>query len=1077
MDIQPDTHVKGSPQHDDDRRYHDLIASVDGIVWEVDLRTFQFTFVSQQAERLLGYSLPQWYTPGFWVDHLHPDDRAWAPEFCLRAARERRDHNFEYRMLAADGRTVWLHDIVNVIIEGGEAVMLRGIMVDITDRKRAEGERQAHLWLLESLDRVNRAIQGTSDLNQMMSDVLDTVLTIFDCDRAWLIHPCDPEAATCSVAMERTRPEYPGAGEPPFASAVDSEIADVFRTVRGVGSPVRFGPGSDHQVPPATATRFSIRSQLATAVYPKTGQPYMFGLHQCSRPRDWTPEEVRLFQEVGWRLADALTSLLVLRSLQDREQKLDASQRLAHIGYWDYDLDANRVSLSDEAKRIFGLSPEEPVVDFTSWQVRWPKLVHPEDLPRVLQSASDAIHSNHGFDHEYRVVRPDGEVRVVHSRADVTLHESGRPRRMFGTVQDITDRKQTEYKLSLFRSLIDRANDAIEAIDPETGRILDVNEKACQLHGYSREEYLTLAVYDVIAHMDREGWERRRQELRRIGSDVVETTHRRKDGSLVPVEVNVAHVTLDRDYLIAVVRDITERKQAERALMESHNLLNGVVEGTSDAVFVKDLDGRYLMMNSAGARFHGRTVDEMIGKTGGDLFTPETAHSIMEHDREVMETGSHVVEEVFTTAGVARTFLTTKTRYHDAQGRVIGLIGIARDVTELKQLEGQLRQAQKMEAVGRLAGGVAHDFNNILTVINGNSELLARSLRADDPDRELLLELQKSGRRAAELTSQLLAFGRQQILQPGVISLNALLGNLCTLLQRLIGEDVELTLVPDAGLELATVDPTLFEQAIINLAVNARDAMPSGGRLTIETSNVELDATFSAGHPGVRPGRYILVTVSDSGHGMDEATQANIFEPFFTTKSPGKGTGLGLAMVYGFVKQSGGYVCVESAPDRGTTFRMYLPQAEKTAPPAERSSPESVVEVPKGSETILVVEDDDLVRHLALRVLQSSGYDVLDAQSGEDAISVARRHQGPIHLVLTDVVMPGMSGPLLGKAVVAVRPNVAVLFMSGYTDEAVLRGGKVKSGAAFLQKPFSPLALTRKVREVLDARAGRREGI
>ena len=935
------------PNGDTRRHYEELIASVDGIVWEADARTFQFTFVSQQAERLLGYARVQWYAPGFWVDHLHPDDRGWASEFCRQATVEKRNHDFKFRMIAQDGRTVWLRDRVTVVVEGDEVAMLRGIMVDITDRKGAEEERQAHVWFLESLDLINRAIQGTSDLDGMMREALGAVLAVFDCDRAWLIHPCDPEAAVCSVVMDRTRPEYPGKGPPRLQVPVSAEFAQVLRAVRNAEGPIRFGT-ADHLLPQVMAAHLSVRNQLAMAVYPKVGQPYMFGLHQCSRLRDWTQQELRLFQEIGRRLADALTSLLVFRSLQDREAKLDASQRMAHIGYWVADFDANRFTLSDETRRIFGLSSDESFDELPAWHVRWHQLIHPEDLPRILKAVDQAMRAGPVYDQEYRVVRPDGDVRIVHSRADIVRHESGRPCRMFGTVQDVTELKQAENRLKLFRALIDRANDAIEVIDPETGRFLDVNEKACQIHGYSREEYLALAVYDLVPGMNREVWRRRSQELGRTGGDVIEAIHRRKDGSTVPVEVNVAHITLDRDYLIGVVRDITERKH----------------------------------------------------------------------------------------------------------------------------LEEQLRQAQKMEAVGRLAGGLAHDFNNILTVINGNSELLVRSHRDGDPDRELLLEIQKSGERAANLTLQLLAFSRRQLLQPRVISLNTLLNNLCTMLRRLIGEDIELAFVPDAALALSMVDPTQFEQALINLAINARDAMPSGGRLTIKTRNVELDATSAAHHVELRPGRYVVLTVSDSGHGMDETTRSRIFEPFFTTKGPGGGTGLGLAMVYGFVKQSEGYIGVDSELGRGTTFSLYLPQAEEAVPSAQRLPQESP-EVPRGSETILVVEDDELVRQLSQRVLRWSGYTVLDARSGEDAMSVARQHQGPIHLVLTDVVMPGMGGRRLSEELVQIRPDVEVIFMSGYTDEAVLREG-LKAGAAFLQKPFSPIALTQKVRELLDARADRR---
>jgi PAS domain S-box-containing protein len=634
---------------------------------------------------------------------------------------------------------------------------------------------------------------------------------------------------------------------------------------------------------------------------------------------------------------------------------------------------------------------------------------------------------------------------------------------------DVSERRQAEQSLTLFRALIDRTNDSVEVVDPDTGRILDVNEQACRVHGYTREEYLALRVPDLDPTLREPGdWDRNVADLRRSGSLIYQGRHRRKDGSVFPVEVNVTYIRLDRDYLLAVVRDVTERKRAEQALRESHGLLKAVVEGTSDAVFVKDLQGRYLMMNSAGARFLGKSVGEVIGKSDQDMFPADARQAIRERELQVMATGQEqTFEQTVTGAGLTRTYLSTRSAFRDAQGNVIGVVGIARDVTELKRLEEQFRQAQKMEAVGRLAGGVAHDFNNLLTVINGYSEMVFSGLRAEEPNRELLAQIRKAGERAANLTRQLLAFSRKQMLQPQVVSLNELLVELLKLLNRLIGEDVELALVPDPDLGLAKVDPGQFEQAVINLVVNARDAMPRGGRLTIETRNAELDEGYAGRYSEVRPGQYVLVAVSDTGHGMDEATKARIFEPFFTTKEVGKGTGLGLAMVYGFVTQSEGHVEVYSELGHGTTFKVYLPRAKATAPSA-KSDP-GLLKVPKGTETVLLVEDEDAVRTLSRLILQASGYTVLEARDGQEGVWVAQQHPGPIHLLVTDLVMPRMSGWRLADVLTEARPRLRVLFLSGYTEAALLRHGVPAAGVALLQKPFSPIGLARKVREVLDA--------
>jgi GAF domain-containing protein/CheY-like chemotaxis protein len=387
---------------------------------------------------------------------------------------------------------------------------------------------------------------------------------------------------------------------------------------------------------------------------------------------------------------------------------------------------------------------------------------------------------------------------------------------------------------------------------------------------------------------------------------------------------------------------------------------------------------------------------------------------------------------------------------------------------ELSQTQDQLIQAQKMEAIGRLAGGVAHDFNNLLTVIMGRTGLLLAGLGVEKAQRPALELIQATVTRAADLTRQLLAFSRKQVLQPVVLDLNAVVSTMGEMLRRLIGEDIALVTVLNPGLGRVKADPGQVEQVIMNLAINARDAMPRGGRLTLETANVELDAGYARQHPGARPGPHVMLALSDTGGGMDAETQAHIFEPFFTTKGPGKGTGLGLATVYGVVKQSDGTIWVYSEPGRGTTFKVYLPLVEDPVEPAQG---DDLAPAPlRGMETVLLVEDEDAVRDLARDVLQASGYTVLEARHGGEALRICAQHPEPIHLMLTDVVMPEMSGRELAQRLAVLRPGVKVLYMSGYTDNAVVHHGVLDPGTVFLQKPFSPTVLTRKVREVLDAR-------
>jgi PAS domain S-box-containing protein len=402
----------------------------------------------------------------------------------------------------------------------------------------------------------------------------------------------------------------------------------------------------------------------------------------------------------------------------------------------------------------------------------------------------------------------------------------------------------------------------------------------------------------------------------------------------------------------------------------------------------------------------------------------------------------------------------------DLEGVIHGVIGVALDITERERLTDQLRQSQKMQAVGELAGGVAHDFNNLLMVVKGHSQLLLDRLPDSSPLRPGAQQIERAADRAASLTRQLLAFSRKQVLQPRVLDMNEVVNGMIRMFSRVIGENIDMVFLPAADLSRVKADPGQIEQVLLNLVVNARDAMPSGGRLTIETSNIELDRRYAVTHASVEPGHYVMLSVSDTGCGMSEETQSRIFEPFFTTKGPGKGTGLGLATVYGVVKQSGGYIYVYSEVDRGTTFKIYLPQviAELDKPAGEVAAPGRA----RGSETILFVEDEQSVRELVKQYLGAMGYSVLEASDGLEALKTAADHPEPIHILITDVVMPHLSGPDLATQLGTSRPGLKVLFISGYTDDTVFRHGVLEGGVAFLQKPFNLKALANKIREVLD---------
>lgn len=517
-----------------------------------------------------------------------------------------------------------------------------------------------------------------------------------------------------------------------------------------------------------------------------------------------------------------------------------------------------------------------------------------------------------------------------------------------------------------------------------------------------------------------------------------------------------------------------EYERARAALVEEHNLLRALIDTIPDFIYVKDTVGRFVLSNSVLACFLGVTrPDEVVGKTDFDYFPPEVAARNDADERAIMQSGQPVVnreELVGDRAGNQRWLLTTKIPLRKSDGRMIGLIGISRDITERKLLEAQLLQAQKMESVGRLAGGIAHDFNNLLTALTSYAELALDALSPTHPARDDLIGIQKTARRAAGITRLLLAFARTQIMEPRVINLNDLILDTNRLLRPLISEDIELVTRLSADLWTVRADLVQIQQVLINLTINARDAMPTGGQLVIETANVMLGYTDAHQHFGMTAGDYVTFAISDTGVGMDATVQAHLFEPFFTTKEPGRGTGLGLATSYGIVKQHGGNIRFQSAPGHGTTFIIYLPRAVEAAD--VQTSTESTPQVVRGTETILLVEDESMVRALAARVLRAQGYRVLEAANGYEALQLAREYTESIQLLLTDVVMPRMGGKALAEQLRAFLPTIKVLFTSGYAHDTIVDRGGLEPGVELIQKPFSPAQLAQKVRAVLDKMPG-----
>ena len=765
----------------------------------------------------------------------------------------------------------------------------------------------------------------------------------------------------------------------------------------------------------------------------------------------------------------------------DSDELFALAVHAAGLGVWEWDIATNRVISSTAMLELFGLEPEK----FAGTYQAYLSLIPDEARSRVVRAVEAAVAGSNRYSVEHPIRRADGSVRWVLGSGTVLRDSSGKPTRMLGVVRDITERRAVEQELreseERFRALSEASLEAI--VFAARGRVIDANLAALRLLGCS-------SVDDLIGRAIREFVHPEDRELvvahQRSGSEAP-YVHRtlRTDGSVLYVEATGRQVTYrGQPVRMTALRDVTGRRQAEMVLRQRDDFIRSIVETSRDWIWAIDRQGQHTYTNPAIKAILGHEAERITTGSASDLMHPDDVEPARRMLLECMtrKVGwGPVVVRWRHADGSYRTLESSAVPILDDHGEIAGFRGVDRDITqrleiqaEKDRLEEQLRHAQKLEAVGQLAGGIAHDFNNLLTVISGNLHVLAEVLQAPNPDRReitaVIEEMELAADRAVDLTGQLLTFSRRQVSQPTSLDLNRVLKRLQSMLRRLLTENIELRLQTEPKLPNIYIDSGQLEQIIVNLVVNARDAMPDGGTLSLRTSTRDLTDKDTAAYVEAIAGTFVVLSVSDTGTGMPAETVSRVFEPFFTTKGLGRGTGLGLSTVHGIVHQANGFIDVRSEPGLGSTFAVHLPT---TALPVKAAEQKRVGRRRlKGSETVLICEDDPAVRRLAARMLSRAGYAVLQAKDGEEALRADTEHPHPIHVLLTDVIMPGMNGQELSEALTDRRPELKTIFFSGYAADLISDRGLLREHVEFIRKPFVREELLERLRQVLDGPSG-----
>jgi PAS domain S-box-containing protein len=1008
-------------------KYRELTDLLPETIFECD-DNGKLLFTNRYGFELFGYTQEDFNKGLNIFQMIIPEDRGKAKQNTQRLFRGEKLFGTEYTALRKDGSTFPAIMSSNLIFCEHRPAGLRGIVIDITERKRAEAS------LRESEERYRTILENIEDGYYEVD--LPGNFTFFN-------------DSLCQI-LGYSKEEMIGMGNQQYTDQENrKKLFQAFNKVYNTEEPVK---GFDWKV------------------FRKDGTK-LFGEVSVSLIKDSKGQSIG-FRGIARDITERKQAEEVLRKSEEEFRLTFENAKDAIV--WA-DPEAGVITkCNKEAETLFEKKREEII---GSQQTT----LHPPQKAEYYTNMFKRHIEHKGVaDDEAEVITKSGKIKPVNITASLTL-VGGKPI-IQGIFRDITERKQAEEALrnekQRFQTLSDQAPFGMVMVD-RNGTFKYINPKFRELFGYDltdipdgktwfRKAYPNPTYRHNVISAWIDDLKNIKQEEKRSRTFTVTC----KDGT--EKAINFIPVQLETGENLMACDDITKRIQTEEALRESEGRYRTLFEGSKDAVYITNREGKFISVNPAFLELFGYTKEELNLLSAQDTYVNPLDRNRFRQEIEQKGFVRDYEVKLRNKDGTEIDCLLTSSMRRDNDRSILGYQGIIRDITarkrseqEMAALQEQFRQSQKMEAVGRLGGGIAHDFNNLLTIIKGYSQLSLLDLKENDPLWGNIQEIQKATQRATDLTRQLLAFSRRQILDLKVLDLNTLLKDLDKMLRRIIGEDIELTTLLAENLGRVKIDPGQFEQIILNLAVNARDAMPSGGKLTIETANVVLDGEYARTHVSVTPGPYVRLSVSDTGGGIPLEVKEKVFEPFFTTKEKGKGTGLGLSTVYGIVKQSGGNIWVYSEPAHGTTFKIYLPRVEEDLDTLHGRDETDFL--PRGSETVLLVEDEPSVRDLALRLLNQQGYKVLEAANGEEALRVVQEHIGEkIHLLLTDVVMPQMGGKELANQLKLLRPDVKVLYTSGYTDDAIVHHGVLEPGTHFLQKPFSPKTLTHKMREVLD---------